>query len=74
MADDFINVFYRRNDFTNFGAQLFRLIAKADEDNRRLLKKSFPAEVELYSWWSNQPNPSDEQTRSYAEFLELNKI
>jgi len=31
-----------------FAAQLFLLIAKADEENLKLLKKGFPKEVKLY--------------------------
>lgn len=57
MAEDFINIFYGEDDFTNFGAQLLRLIGKADRENLERLKKSFPAEVELYEWWMEQTNP-----------------
>lgn len=32
-----------------FTAQLFRLICKADESNRYLLSKGFPAEVKVVS-------------------------
>lgn len=74
MADDFIDTFYGDREFTNFGAQLFRLIAKADAGNRARLNYAFPAHIQLYEWWmgTNEPPPVVE-VRSYAEFLEANR-
>lgn len=37
---------------TNFSAQLFNLIAKADVDNRQKLAKAFPSEVTIYIKYS----------------------
>ncbi len=34
-----------------FTAQLIRLIAKADQSKRELLRKGFPDEVEAYEDW-----------------------
>lgn len=34
-----------------FGADLLRLIAHADAENRERLRMSFPAHVELYETW-----------------------
>jgi len=36
-----------------FTAQLFRLIAKADVQNRERLRKGFPEEVAVYEEWWN---------------------
>lgn len=38
-----------------FTAQLLRLIAKADMQNRGRLRQAFPEEVELYERWCRQP-------------------
>lgn len=36
-----------------FTAELLRLIAKADNNNRELLRKAFPEEVAAYEQWCN---------------------
>ena len=43
---DFRNVL-NRNDFTNFGAQLIRLIFKADLINRAKLKQVYPNPMKM---------------------------
>lgn len=57
IAVDFLDTFYGDQRLTNFGAQLFRLIGKADTENLQLLSMAFPAEVALYIWWMNRPAP-----------------
>lgn len=71
MADDFIDVFYGENQFTNFTAMLFRLIQKADMGNKARLKKSFPAEVDLYDWWmTREALPPVDAVRDQADIIE----
>lgn len=38
-----------------FSARLIRLIAKADYQNRELLRRVFPDHVEAYETWMNSP-------------------
>lgn len=71
MGHDFIDIFYGENDATNFTAQLFRLIAKADYPNQHRLRGAFPKEVELYEWWMRRPmRPAPSQVMEKAEKLE----
>jgi hypothetical protein len=70
MIHDFINVFYNGDDADNFGAMLFRLIRKADADNRALLKKAFPQEVMLFEWWRTQDDaPSREEVEEMVKII-----
>lgn len=41
---------------TNFNAQLFRLMSKADPVNLARLSVGFPTEVEVYAEWHNTPD------------------
>ena len=43
-------------DGTWFTAQLFRLIAKADSNNRAKIAMGFPDEVETHRRWSTDPD------------------
>lgn len=71
MGEDFIDVFYRSGKFTNFGAILFHLIAKADGINFEKLRFSFPKHIELYEWWFIQPSrPSESNVLEKAMELE----
>lgn len=38
-----------------FSARLIRLVAKADYQNRELLRQVFPDHVEAYEVWANSP-------------------
>lgn len=72
MGHDFLAVFYRHDsDPTNFQAQLFRLIAKADPGNLFRLSLGFPREVLLYQWWMETPAPAPEIVLAKAEELML---
>lgn len=71
MADDFIDVFYGDGRFTNFGAELFRLIGKADSFNLERIERGFPAEVKLYRWWAIRPTiPASDTVRTKAEEID----
>lgn len=68
VAEDFLDVFYGKNEFTNFGAMLLRLIAKADSSNRYKLRALYPTETYLYEWWMNQTEqPTSEQVETKAK-------
>lgn len=41
-----------------FSARLIRLIAKADRENRELLRQVFPEHVEAYEDWCYAPSAS----------------
>jgi hypothetical protein len=41
----------RGDHVTNFHAQLFRLIGKADLHNRALIRKGFPNAVKVFEHW-----------------------
>lgn len=70
MHIDFINVFYGRDNATNFTAQLFRLIAKADAQNKGRLRLGFPVEVSLYEWWTAcQTLPSIDEVHAQVDQL-----
>jgi len=47
------------SDGTNFTAQLFRLIAKADHSNRERLSNGFPLEVQVWEDWQKSPSEID---------------
>ena len=71
MGDDFIDVFYGEGQFTNFGAMLFRLIAKADLPNLNRLRKSYPTETTLYDWWMMcEAPPPIEDVRKKADEID----
>ena len=72
MAVDFIHIFYDDTGATGcFGELLFKLISKADHDNRRRLKKGFEKEVLLYEWWMNTPEASGpEKIHEMADIIE----
>ena len=40
--------------FTNFTAQLYRLIAKADPFNRERIRRGFPDEVRAFEKWERE--------------------
>lgn len=68
---DFYNVFYETNDATNFTADLFRLMAKADWHDLVRLTVGFPKEGSLYLWWVAQRTPPPyEEIRRYLMSLE----
>jgi len=50
-----------QNQGTNFGAQLFHLIAKAqmDDENLNRLGNGFPEAVRFWSEWQASPNGED---------------
>lgn len=71
MALDFIHVFYDSGGSNCFGEMLFRLIAKADYENRRLLKRGFEKEVLLYEWWVSSVEASTpEKVHEMADIIE----
>jgi hypothetical protein len=45
------------NEFDNFGALLFLMIAKADPENRAKLRLGFPEHVKMWEDWYNNPHP-----------------
>lgn len=57
MSHDFLDIFYGNDEATNFGAMLFRLIAKADPMNLAAIERGFPKHVSLYRWWMQTPTP-----------------
>lgn len=71
IAIDFENVFIFHNNADNFDAQVFRLIAKADEQNIKRMRVGFPLHVALYQWWMNgqEEHPSFEMI--HAKLVEL---
>lgn len=48
---DLENITIGKNDATNFGSGLLRLVMKADLHNLHLLKQSFPNAVQTVSQW-----------------------
>ncbi len=54
-ADHVEEMFDPRN--TWFGAQMMRLIAKADRENKERLRLAFPHAVAAYERWFNGPGP-----------------
>ena len=50
IAGDIYRV-YESGGAVNFTAQLIRLIAKADPDNRHKLGQGFPVEVSVFDEW-----------------------
>jgi hypothetical protein len=68
---DFYDVFCGYDQATNFGAQLFRLIAKADFENRERLREIFPSHVELYEkWQTSAEKPNKSVVMNWAEEIE----
>lgn len=56
---DMENVVIGRNNATNFGAWLLRLILKADFHNLELLRKGFPNAVRTVEHWRRESNIPD---------------
>lgn len=54
---------FNNKDADWFRAKLFRLIAKADLQNRELIRKGFPEEVAVYEAWLYEPRRNDEATQ-----------
>ncbi len=52
---DLENITKFKDDPTNFGALLLRLVMKADWHNRELLKKGFPNAVKTVEMWRESP-------------------
>lgn len=48
---------YTRGEGSNFSAQIFALIGKADPSNTRKLMAGFPAECQAFSEWQKSPDP-----------------
>lgn len=64
------NAFRGGSEYDNFTVQLLRLIAKADNDNRNLLRKGFPvqvAAVEIY----RTTCPYVDANRSVVDWIKL---
>ncbi len=63
MGIDFVKIFVEGDlSPTNFTAQLFHLMAKADHENLARFEKGFPLETELFYWWrgsTNNPTKED---------------
>lgn len=43
---DLENIVHGKNDFTNFGAELMRIVFKSDRRNKAKLRKEYPNLVE----------------------------
>lgn len=49
------NILRYPDEYTWFSAQLIRLIAKADKNNRERIRSAFPEHVEAFEEWYNSP-------------------
>lgn len=50
---------WKHRDATNFTANLFHLISKADPQNKAKLTLAFPIEVKVFDDWQQSPNEKD---------------
>jgi len=51
--------YWQHSDATNFTSQLFNLISKSDQDNKRKLTKGFPVEVAMWESWYSSSHPEE---------------
>lgn len=51
--------FHRMGTLTSFTDSLYRLIARADLNNRASIKRGFPLEVQIFEEWELAPSEAE---------------